>query len=349
MQLPNETSQRSQIPWKPILTGAAALFLGLGALFIVGLFSRILAVVFLGITIAAALSPLVHLLERRLPRTLAIVVVYLGILLVIGGLIAVVIPALVNQAQELINNVPELVDRAEQWIEAQPGISNESLFDTLASQIQNVGSVLIQLPTAIFSALLDITLIFTISLYTLLETEKIRQFGLSLFSDQQRDRVNDVVVEMLQAAGGFVRGIALNMVIVGSIAFIGYSLIGVPFALVLAILAGLFEVLPIVGPLLAAIPAIGVALLQSPTTALITAMFVLVVQQIEGNFLTPNIMRGQAKLSPLIVLIAVFAGGAVGGIIGALVSIPLAAALRILVIRVIAPLIRQQGTPSSPG
>jgi predicted PurR-regulated permease PerM len=330
-----------------ILLGAAALFLGLGSLLVVELFARTLAIVFLSITIAAALSPLVEQFAKRVPRNLAIVLVYLALILLLIGTVALIVPSLISQARNLTDRLPEVFNEVEGWIEQQGWINGDTLFDAAVSQIQSIGTDLLLFPVELFSALLDVTLVVIISLYMLLETEGIRRFGLSLFPRPQRQRVWDVATEMLEAAGGFVRGLALNILIIGVITYIGLSVIGVNYALVLGIISGLLEVIPVVGPLIAAVPAIAIALLDSPTTALITALFLFVVQQFEGNILTPNIMHSQAKVSPLLVLIAVFAGSAVGGVVGTLVAIPLVAALRVFVVRVIVPAIRSAGsTPS---
>lgn len=330
-----------------ILLGAAALFLGLGSLLLVELFARTLAIIFLSITIAAALSPLVERLAKRIPRNLAIVLVYLALILLLMGTVALIVPSLVAQARSLTDRVPEVFSQIEAWVEQQGWINSDNLFDAAISQIQSIGTDLLRFPVELFSALLDVTLVVIISLYMLLEAEAIRRFGLSLFPRPQRQRVWDVATEMLEAAGGFVRGLALNILIIGIVTYIGLSIIGVDYALVLGIISGLLEVIPVVGPLIAAVPAIAIALLDSPTTALITALFLFVVQQFEGNILTPNIMHSQANVSPLLVLIAVFAGSAVGGVVGTLVAIPLAAALRVFVVRVIVPAIRSAGsTPS---
>jgi predicted PurR-regulated permease PerM len=110
---------------------------------------------------------------------------------------------------------------------------------------------------------------------------------------------------------------------------------------VLALLAGIGAIVPIVGPILATIPIVGIALLTSPTTALAALIFWVVLQQIETYAIMPNIMSKQADIPPLLVLLAVFAGGGIGGILGALIAIPLSGALRVFILRVIAPGIRR--------
>lgn len=322
------------------LAVALGLFLGLGTLVLTGLLAKTLTLVFLAISIAAAIAPLVTLFQRRLPRSAAIIVIYLILAVILVGIVAIIVPALASQMQELINRLPSLLERAEEWVANQDWINNDSIVDAIVSQLQGVGEGVVAFPLALASALLEIILVVMISLYLLLETHTIRRFSLSLFPQPRQKQVWDIGAEILGAVGGFIRGVVLNILIISVVTFIGFSLIGLEFPLVLAIIAGLFEVIPVLGPLIAAVPALIVALLISPTTALITLVFLLIIQQFEGNILTPNVMHKQAKVSPLLVLVAVFAGGTIGGVLGALVAIPLVATLRILMIRVVAPAIQ---------
>jgi len=323
-----------------ILATALALFLGLGVLVLTGLLAKALALVFLAVSIASAIAPLVALLERWLPRSVAIIVIYLILALILTGIFAVIVPALAGQAQELVDRLPSLLENAENWLAGQGWINSDTITDSIMSQLENVGEAFVALPLALASAILDIILVVMLSVYLLLETHSIQRFSLSLFPQSAQKRVRDTGNEILGAVGGFVRGDILSILIIGVISFIGFSLIGLEFPLVLAIIAALFEIIPTLGPLLASIPILVVALLISPTTALITAAFLLLTQQFESNILTPNVMRNQTHVSPLLVLVAVFAGGTIGGVLGALVAIPLVATLRIMVIRVIAPTVR---------
>ncbi len=141
--------------------------------------------------------------------------------------------------------------------------------------------------------------------------------------------------------GGFVRGVVIDAAIIGALVYIGLLVIGVKYTLALALIAGLGEVVPIVGPIVGAIPALLVALLDSPTQALIVAGFFLAVQQIESNIVTPFVMRSQTDIPPILTLLALLVGGALGGIFWALVAIPVAGALRVLVLHLVAPAIRR--------
>jgi len=160
---------------------------------------------------------------------------------------------------------------------------------------------------------------------------------------------------MGQTMGGYVRATGINGVIIGAMTYVGLLVIGVEYTLVLAVLAGLGEFLPVVGPIFAAIPAIAIALIESPQQAIVVTIFYIALQQLESNLLVPFIMRQQADVPPLLSLFALLAGSALGGLLGAIVAIPLAGALRVLVVRVLAPAEREwsgaepQGGREAPG
>jgi predicted PurR-regulated permease PerM len=323
---------------------AAAVFVGLvGAvlfLAVLWLFGRPLALLALAIAIASALAPVVSRLERRMPRILAIILVYLLIFLFFGLLIWVVFPALVEQGEELVLIAPQIIDVIQNMYQRWGG--DIPIFETLFNQLGQFTSTLLAVPLGLASAALEIFLIFFISLYTLVEAPKLRRFVLTLFPPGRRERVDNVLEEMAGAMGGFVRGTVIVAILVGLLTFLGLSIIGVRFSLVLGIIAGVLELLPYIGPIIASIPMLLVALLESPTQALIVLVFFIILQQLESNVFVPNIMHTQTEISPLLAMLAIVAGGSLGGLLGALVAIPVAAALQVFVGMVVAPLIRRQ-------
>jgi predicted PurR-regulated permease PerM len=180
------------------------------------------------------------------------------------------------------------------------------------------------------------------SLYLMLWADRIRAFVLSLFAGETRAQVEAVGLEMVQVAGGYARGVGFNMLLVSTVTTIGLSLIGIPYALLLGIFAGIMETLPTIGSIIAAVPILVIALLQSPGTAIVTLVFVLAVQQIQGNLISPNVMKEQAHTPQFLVPLALIAGASVGGVLGALIAVPLLAMIRVLLLRVVAPFIRRQ-------
>lgn len=330
--------------WWLITTAiAVAIVLGLGALDLVRLLAVPLAVLIFGLTLAAALAPMVAWLERRMPRPLAILLVYLLVIVLLVALVWAIVPSLVQQVQDLGNRMPDLIERARQFINRWRGnLTGDSFTNTLFSQLSNLGSLLLRLPLAVSTAIFNILLILFISFYILLETSGMQRFLLSLFPEERRPRINELVTTMAQAMGGYIRGVVINGVIVGALTFVGLLIIGVDFALAFGVMAGLFELVPVAGPIIAGLIIVGLTFLQSPGQALAALIFMVILQQVENNVLVPHIMRSQTDVSPLISILALFAGGAIGGLMGALIAIPIAAVLRVLIRQVLAPAIRRQ-------
>jgi predicted PurR-regulated permease PerM len=329
--------------WRPIIVGALSIFFGLALLAAIYLMGRSLAFLVLAISLAAAVSPLVAFLARRLPYLASVLLVYLALLLLMVLLAWLIFPPIISQAVQLSLRAPEFLDRIEMWIEDLGVMPRSfSLLDTLATQGSRLAGEIIRWPLTIGSSLFELLLVVFVSLYASIEAPRIRRFIRSLFRPEQGAHVELVLSEMANSMGGYLRGAAINGVIIGVASWIGYAIIGLEYAPVLGMLAGVLEMLPVLGPILAGSVAIAIALVQSPQQALIVLIFVVLLQQVESNLLTPYVMRKQTKISPLLAIISIFAGGAIGGLLGAIIAIPVASALTVLVRLAIAPAIRKQ-------
>lgn len=348
--VPAQTSGPTIAWWRGSAIAGLALAAALGGLVLVWLLARPLTLLLIAIVIAQVLAPVVGWLERWLPRGIAIVLVYLALMLAVGGLGAIVVPPLVSEGQSLVLNAPELVTRSREWLRGIDPDSAARVSAAVQSAIDRFSDVLLALPFTLFSSAIDVILVVFMSIYWLIATPALSRFALSLFPPRHRRRVNDVLNAMGRTMGGYVRATAINGIIIGVMTYIGLAVIGVQFTLVLAVLAGLGEFLPVLGPILAAIPAIAVALIESPQQAIVVTVFFIALQQLESNLLVPYIMRQQADVPPLLSLFGLLAGSALGGLLGAIVAIPLAGALRIVVVQVLAPAEREwSGAVSEDG
>ncbi len=335
--------------WEIVATRAAALVVGFLILWLFSALTRPLALVVLAISVAAALAPLVAWLCRRMPRVAAIAVVYLGLVLVVGGLIAALVPPVVTQAQAIVKNGPQILAEAQRWL-AILNLSNFPLANTLLSGLGNLPSTLVAFPVAVVSWLLDLLLVLVISLYWLIAAPAMREYALSLVPEDNHERISILLDRMGRAMGGYIRGVVIDGFAIGATTYFGLAVMGVNYPLLLGLAAGLFEIIPIVGPALSTIVVVIAAALQSPSQALIVLVFMIVVMQVENNFLVPAVMGSQTKSSPLLALLALFFGTAAGGFLGALIAIPLVSAAVILIGQLLAPFVRKQtGAPPLPG
>ena len=325
------------------LAGAiiAGLLIALGSLDLIRALARPLFLLVFGITIATALEPIVQFLERRIPRGIAIVLVYLLVVGLAIGIGFIVIPPLVRQAQLVGDRVPELVARAKGYLQNLNFVDIGTITDTLTSELVGLSSAIVSLPIFIGSSLFDFVVILFISIYWLLQTPSMRAFILSLFSATQRDDASEVLAKMGSSMGGYIRGSVITGFITGSMTYLGMLIIGIDYAVVLGLISGVFELIPVVGPILSGVIIVIFALLQAPQLAIFALLYIIAMQQIENHILVPNIMRSQTNISPLIVMLALLAGAELQGLLGALVAIPLVGALSVLVTEVIAPKIRR--------
>ncbi len=328
---------RFRRPWSLALPIAAGLFIGLGALAIVWVFARALAVILLSITIADALSPVVRWLQRWTSRSVAAVSIYLIIFGLAVAMVTVLAPVVVQEGQLLADKAPTIVNqlqvRFDRWLSFVPDGATSEITRAVAQSSQK----LLTLPISIGSAFVTAILIIFLSFYWLVASPSINSFFKSLFPAHLLPKVDRVRSEMSRAMGGYLRAAILDALATGSLAWIGLFLAGVELSFVLGAITAVAELIPYVGPILAAIPAVLVGLLQSPAKAFWALVVYTAILQIEGHILAPNIMRSQTSVPQVLVIAALFAGGVVGGILGILVAVPVAGATKVLMEEVFVP------------
>jgi predicted PurR-regulated permease PerM len=323
------------------LAMAAALILGLGLVQGLLALAEPLAVLVLGLTLASALAPPVLLLSRWIPRAIAILVVYLALPLLLALIFYLTIPPLIQQIQNASTSLPDIVSKIQPLLDRLGNLSPSSLLNQLTSNLSQFASSLVSVPVRILRVLVDLVAILFISIYALLEAPSMRRFALSLVPPERQQRLGDLLHDMVWEMGGYLRGAFFDGLIIGLSTYVGLLILGVDFPLVLSLFAGIMEIIPGMGPIIAAIPVLLVSLLQSPTKALFSLIFMLGIHQFEGNIVFPNVIGSQTSMSPLLVLVALLSGYAVGGILGALTAIPVVAVSRVLLLQVVAPAIRR--------
>ena len=325
--------------WRIVAAGAMAIFLGLGALELVPLLAYPIALLIFAVSIAAALAPIVERLEHRLPRPVAILIVYLAVILGFAMIGVLTIPTLIAQAQRIGKLAPDLIARATDSL-ASYGFVNTSLASTLGPQLGQISSTLVSLPLTLFSTLLEIFLVIVMSVYWLFVGRPLRDYVLSLIPAGSHQRARFLFGSLGRAMGGYIRATVINGLVMGFLTFLGLYFIGADFPLVLGLLAGFFELVPIIGPIISGLLVFLAMLLQSTTLAVIAVVYMLLLQQLESHLLVPNIMRSQTEISPLLVILALFAGDLIGGLLGALIAIPVVSAIQVLVVEILIPRLR---------
>jgi len=300
-----------------------------------------LLLIYISALIAIGLSPLVNELERkrflrqRVPRWAAILVIYVCIIGVLVAIAAMVIPAVVMQARDLAREFPRLLHQGQQWLIDHGVLTREisaaeAVQQTTPSAAQDTLGLVANAFLGVIGGVFGLITALVLAFYLLVDSSSLILVFLRLFPRDRRVQVNDACRRVTSKISAWLGGQLLLSGIIGSTAALGLFLMGVPFFWVLALISAIGELIPIVGPILSAIPAIIVALSVKPTLALAVILFFIAQQQLENHLLVPKIMQRQVGISPVFVIIALLIGGSLLGVIGAILAVPTAAILQVL-------------------
>jgi len=287
---------------------------------------QIIIGLFVALILMAAINPAIDKMEKmKIPRVLGIILAYILILVLVGVIIAGVIPPLVDQTSTLIARAPQFIEDL-----GIPSVDPR----IIESQIQQLGSIpanLVKISVEILANLVAIAALLVITFYLLLERKNLNRYLHILFGGDGERKAERFIDEMEKKIGSWVRAQLTSMVIIGMLSYFGLRLLGIDFALPLALLAGLFEIVPNIGPVISSIPAILAGLAISPLMALAVAALFFLIQQIESSFIYPQIVVREVGVNPLITILSLAVGFKLSGILGAILAVPF-----VLLIQVIA-------------
>jgi predicted PurR-regulated permease PerM len=303
---------------------------------------RVLLVLYVSTLLAIGFSPAVHWLERqrffanrkRLPRWAAILVLYVGALGIFALLLSLILPPLFGQLNELRTRTPIYLDLLQNEL-VRFGVMDPSFtWGDLVKRVQTPGVALSNILGAVQSVLGAIGTVITVLLlpfYFLVEASTLQIAFLHLFAKERRPRIARITAGVTLKVGAWLSGQLLLGAVIGTTAAIGLWIIGVPYFYVLGLVAAVGEMIPVVGPIMAAVPAIFMGWTVSGNTALIVAAYFAVQQFFENNLLVPRIMERQVGVSAVTVLVALLIGSELLGIVGALLAVPSAAIVQVLI------------------
>ncbi|MFL5667973.1 MAG: AI-2E family transporter [Chloroflexota bacterium] len=304
---------------------------------------KVLILTFVAVLLASALEPMVGVIRDKLPvgRGGTILLVYLGFFVTVLGLAFLVVPAAIGQGQQIVAKLPGLIDTTRSWAQTlRPDVLSTSVTELLDSISHVVtppaapgSDTVLEVGSAAAEAAVTLTTLLTLVFFWLVEHARLQRYLLAFAPLERRAGARDAWNEIESRLGLWVRGQLILMGTMGVATGTAYTLLGLPGAVLLGLIAALAEAIPIVGPLLGAIPAILVAATVSPELAVIVAGVYLVIQLVEGSVLVPMVMRNTIGISPLLVLLSLLVGAAVGGLMGAFLAVPIAASVEIVVNR----------------
>ena len=303
--------------------------------------SAVLVLMFVAIILASGLQPIVAWLRGHLHigRGASILLVYGVFLLTVVGMALVVVPVAIGQFERTLASLPPFLDRAKDWAgTVEPKFISASIVavvDAAARVVRPAGTApnglqVFELGVTVAGGLVSILTLLTVVYFWLTEHARIQRYVLAFAPEHRRARARVIWNQVENRLGMWVRGQLILMATIGVATGIAYTLLGVPAAILLGLLSALAEAIPIVGPVLGAVPAIIVAATVSPQLALAVAGIYAILQFVEGNILVPIVMRNTVGISPFLVVFSVLAGAAAGGFVGALLAVPIAATAEIL-------------------
>jgi predicted PurR-regulated permease PerM len=303
----------------------------------------ILILIGLALFLAVGLEPAVSwLVRRRFPRWVAVTTVLLVTLAAIGGFLAATIPVLVDQAGQLVRRAPGYLRQATDHNSVLGQLNDrlqlqQRLERAVSGQDANLLGGLVGAGQAVFSALTSFLILVVLTVYFLADLPRIRAVGYRLVPASRRPRAILLGDEIVAKVGGYVLGNLLISVIAGALTYGWLLIFGVPYALLLPIMVAVLDLIPAVGSITAGIIVSLVALTLSLPICLATVGFFIVYRLVEDYLLIPKIIGGVLKVPALITVVAVIVGGALLGVVGAVIAIPVAAALQLLAREILVP------------
>ncbi|PIV09633.1 hypothetical protein COS31_04620 [Candidatus Roizmanbacteria bacterium CG02_land_8_20_14_3_00_36_15] len=286
--------------------------------------------IFIAFIIMSALKPAITWLnKKKVPRLVSSIIVYLLFLAIFINSLSFIIPPLVKQSAQLLINIPSILENLFPQFTATFNIG------ALTQYLPGITSQVFNFAKNIFSNAVFTITTFFFGFYFLLEEDLIEKLLVKFFEKEQTKAAIDISSQIEKRMSNWFWGEITLMLIVGVLTYLGMSLIGIKYVLALAVLAGILEVIPNLGPTLAAIPAMLIGFSQSIFLGLAALAVSFIVQQLENNFIVPLVMKKATGLNPIITLVALIVGGRVGGVLGVVLAIPATLFLEVLLIELL--------------
>lgn len=305
------------------------IFYVLGTVFLLWLLFQIKAILFIffiSFILASSLSPIVNfLVAHKMPRGLSVLLIYIAFILLIALLIGSVIPPVVAQTRDLISSLPLLLGKAVFDSYSQ------NITSFMSREFARVSSQALRVTAGVATGIFSVFTILVITFYLLLDKERFYQYLAGLFPLAQQKRLKKGISRVEAKLGSWVRGQVLLAVVIGLATFVGLTILGVGFAVPLAIIAGILECVPTIGPVIAALPAMIVASTVSSTQTLLVVGLYTLIQQLENNFLVPQVMKKAVGINPLVTIMALLVGGKMLGLVGAVLAVPIVGVVMIVI------------------
>jgi predicted PurR-regulated permease PerM len=310
------------------------------ALYFCYLIRHVLALVFIAGFLAVALGPPVGFFNHRLGlhRTVSILLVYVLIVLTIFGVGLLVVPPMVSQVEGLARDIPGYLDDLKKNDSFRKYDQKYDITDKLSEQARKLPSklgsaagTLRSITVGVFSTIVELVTVLTMAFFLLRDGERIVGFMFRMASPERQQRLARISADVYRSVSGYVAGNLLISAVAGTVTYVTLSILGVPFAVPLAVLMAFLDLIPLIGATIGGVVVGLVTLFNDfPTSTIVWVIVFIVYQQMENNLLQPVVYRRTVNVHPLLVIVAILIGAGLLGVLGALIAIPIAASVQIV-------------------
>lgn len=277
---------------------------------------NIIFLVYASFILMSAFNPVTGFLEKlRIPRVISVILFYILLILLLIFIGSAFLPPVITQTAHLAEKMPEYIGTVLPMVKLD--------MQVISQQIAPLGENLVKVTIGIFSNVITIFTIFVVSFYFLIERQHLEEHLSNLIGKNTAGKYMTITGKVEDKLGAWVRGQLTLVLTIGLATFVGLTALGMPFALSLSLFAAIMEIVPIVGPIISAIPAILIAFTISPVMAVAALVVYFIIQQTEANLIVPVVMKRAVGLPPIVSIVALLVGAQLDGIIGALLAVPL--------------------------
>ncbi len=288
----------------------------------------VLLMIFISLILAAAFQPVVRSWSKKVGKTIAVLFLLAIFLVLISGFVSMVVPLLVAQTKQLIADLPAYINRFQAFRAHTPSVQHwlDSASNSLSNSLGNV----VNLTVSFVGGVISFFTIIILTLYFLLDEKSFSNLRQNVADEEKVDGLITIIKKVSVKLGNWLRGQLLLCLIMGALIYIALSIVGVPYALTIAAISGVLEIVPIVGPFISGLIAALIAYSVSPISSIIVVLIYLTLSQIEANFLVPKIMQKAIGLPPAIIIVGILIFGNLLGLIGALLAVPIMGIIYVL-------------------
>lgn len=310
------------------------------ALWFLYLVREVIVLLFISVILVSAMEPAVDFLQKKkIPRSVTVLGIYLLLLIIISVAISFLVPPIVRQFQDLTQNFSQYSQNfkdslgpVNNFIEINHiNLGTSQILGDLGSGISSVTQNIFSKTIGIFSGLLSVVIVFSLAFYMSVEENGIKNFIISVTPKRHQEYAINIAERIKHKIGRWLLGQIFVMFIIFVLTSIGLYLVGVPYALVLGVFAGIMEVIPYVGPIISGIPGVILGFMISPTIGFLAFLVYLISQQVESNVVVPFVMKKAVGLNPIAIILALLIGAKLAGVLGAILAIPVATAIGLFV------------------